>query len=97
MIFFRINLLFRVSCTNFASSFVPDAPFGGLRMKRESGESPEQSRCCVPLCCTSNLLPLMAFVDGARLEINDYSPLPVDIKHWEGRCVGVSQKTCKTS
>ena len=27
-------------------------------MKRESGENPEQSRCCVPFDCTSNLLPL---------------------------------------
>ena len=27
-------------------------------MKRELGANPEQSRCCVPFDCTSNLLPL---------------------------------------
>ena len=31
------------------------SPLAGRRMKRESGESPEQSRCCEPIDRTSNL------------------------------------------
>ena len=40
------------------SQFCSRCPDGGLRMKRELGANPEQSRCCVPFDCTSNLLPL---------------------------------------
>ena len=32
--------------TTFTARFVPKPLIQGYRMKRESGESPEQSRCC---------------------------------------------------
>lgn len=53
------KLLFYIKIYYLCPQFCSGCPVCGLRMKRESGESPEQSRCCVPLCCTSNLLPLM--------------------------------------
>lgn len=34
--------------TTFTARFVPKPLIQGYRMKRESGESPEQSRCCEP-------------------------------------------------
>ena len=39
----RLEIL-RFSC-NFAAATVPISPFGE-KIKRESGENPEQSRCC---------------------------------------------------
>ena len=52
-----------------------------VRMKRESGESPEQSRCC-KLHLLGLLIELQKPLSG--------------ICGWEGEQAGVSQKTCKT-
>ena len=58
-----------------------------LSVKRESGENPEQSRCCE--------LP-MPQPSGGRLPPAESRPLYDAIVAWEGRGLwGASQKTCQ--
>ena len=65
--------------------FCSDKPLRLGRMKRESGESPEQSRCCK-----------LQFFWDVCLSMKATVPYIYN-KVWEGQANdGVSQKTCKT-